>query len=73
MVGLGRVQDFELLKFLGKGSFGAPHHHPQPNPTTHHPPPTTRHTTPTPHPHLSGAVYQARRAADKKTYAIKKV
>ena len=44
-MGLGRVQDFELLKFLGKGSFGAPHHHPQPNPTTHHTPPAT------PHPH----------------------
>ena len=38
---VGRVRDFELLKFLGKGAFGA--------------------------------VYQARRAADKKTYAIKKV
>jgi hypothetical protein len=29
----------------------------------------TTHTTT----HLSGAVYQARRAADKKVYAIKKV
>eukprot|EP00964_Phaeocystis_antarctica_P095575 scaffold62011_cov29-Phaeocystis_antarctica.AAC.1 len=37
---LGRVKDFDLLRFLGKGSFGA--------------------------------VYQARRAADRKTYAIKK-
>ena len=38
---LGNVRDFELLKFLGKGTFGA--------------------------------VYQARRAEDKKIYAIKKV
>ena len=31
-MGLGRVQDFELLKFLGKGSFGAPHTHTTPAP-----------------------------------------
>ena len=41
MTRLGNVRDFELLKFLGKGTFGA--------------------------------VYQARRAEDKKIYAIKKV
>ena len=38
---LGAVRDFELLKFLGKGTFGA--------------------------------IYQARRAEDKKIHAIKKV
>jgi len=41
MTRLGNVRDFELLKFLGKGTFGA--------------------------------VYQARRAEDKRIYAIKKV
>ena len=41
MTRLGNVRDFELLKFLGKRTFGA--------------------------------VYQARRAEDKKIYAIKKV
>ena len=47
---LGRVRDFDLLKFLGKGSFGAhrPTHptthrstHPHQHPPTHHPPDTT--------------------------------
>ena len=41
MASLGRVKDFGLIKFLGKGTFGA--------------------------------VYQARRDGDGKTYAIKKV
>ena len=49
---LGRVRDFDLLKFLGKGSFGAhrptlPNHPPQhpPTPAPTHSPSTRHHTT----------------------------